>query len=334
MFEHAAYVFDRNALDRPRRAGISAIMRIRNGAAFLRSTIESHLPYCDEIVACFNDCSDDTEQILRELADAYPEKVRPVPYLPAVHLPYGRTHNDTPTESVHSLANYYNFALAQSRYCVAVKLDDDHLAVHRALDDCVRRIRADISLGVRRLYTFSGVNLVHARRAEVAVYANQPFAGTGDHMYFPVCSQIHFKQTIDFEQFEFSGLRLQKQYMGLLYLHVKHLKPDLGFGNLESERQRRSRLDFLRTARAVSIAEFCGERFQSKLRGQHNRLQYWLRTAPLIQGLIYAVSARHPPLRICRLQRLAADVAAIDWQRDLFEQLERTGVSMLRREGH
>ena len=53
MSDHAAYAFDRSALDRPRRAGISAIMRIRNGAAFLRSTIESHLPYYDEIVACF-----------------------------------------------------------------------------------------------------------------------------------------------------------------------------------------------------------------------------------------------------------------------------------------
>jgi hypothetical protein len=61
----AQFRFNRTALARPRPPGISAIMRIKNGADFLRLSIESHLPYVDEVVACYNDCSDATPQEAR-----------------------------------------------------------------------------------------------------------------------------------------------------------------------------------------------------------------------------------------------------------------------------
>jgi len=318
----AAYAFNRIRLDEPRPPGISALMRIRNGADFLRLVVASHLPFYDEIIACYNDCSDDTESILFELAKRHPGRVRPLHYLPTVHPPCSESHNRTPTASIHGLANYYNYALSHARFSVAVKLDDDHLAVTGALDTAVRQIRSDLARGVRKLYTFSGLNLVRLGPSGVAVYGNQPLVGTGDIMYFPVCGQIHWQQARDYEQLAFSGLRLQKQYLGLLYFHLKHLKPCHGFGNLEPAHRRRTAADFVRTLQTVSLAEFCSAMYQARLRRRHNRFEYWLRTQPLIQGLIYAVSGRHAPLRISRLQRLPADLARIDWERDLFGPLD------------
>lgn len=322
MIAHSHYTFDAAGLDAARPPGISALMRIRNGADFLRLVIESHLPFYDEIIACYNDCSDDTESILLELAAEHPGRVRPLHYLPKVHPPYSDLHRQTPTHSPHGLANYYNYALSHARYSIAVKLDDDHLALPQALGDAVRRIREDASRGLRKLYTFSGVNLVRCSDAGVAVYGNQPLVGTGDIMYFPVCRQIHWSQGRDYEHFGFGGLRLQKEYLGLLYFHLKHLKSCHGFGNLEPQLRRRTDSEFVRTMSRVGIAEFCSSTYHRRLRATHNPIEYWLRTHPVVQGLIFAMFGRNAPLRISRLQRLSTDVAAIDWERDLFQPLK------------
>lgn len=318
------FSFRANELDQPRPSGVSAMMRIRNGAEYLRETIESHVAHYDEIVAAYNDCSDNTEAILLELAERYPGKVRPFHYLPTVVLPYSEEHNRTPTESVHSLANYYNWTMARTRFGTVVKLDDDHLAIPSALAEAVRYVRADIARGGRKLYTFSGINLVRTGAATVAVYDNLPFVGTGDIMYFPVSSNITFKQINDFEKMVLGGPRLQKEYIGLLYFHLKHVKADFGFGNMSPARRAEAVSEFQRTLRTVTLDELQSETYYWAQRRGYNRFEYWLRTNPVTQGLVFAVAKRHAPLRISRLKRLRQDLARIDWTRDLYEPLGLT----------
>ena len=315
------FTFTAGELDAPRPGGISAMMRIRNGAEYLRETIESHVEHYDEIVAAYNDCSDETESILHALSARYPGKVRPLHYLPKVVLPYSVEHNRTPTESVHSLANYYNWTMARTRFNTVVKLDDDHLAIPKALASAVKCVRADIARGGRKLYTFSGVNLVRTSDASVAVYDNLPLVGTGDIMYFPVSGQITFQQVRDFEKMVLTGPRLEKEYIGLLYFHLKHMKVDFGFGNMVPERRVQSVREFEETLRTVSISELQSDAYYQSLRRGYNRFEYWLRTNRITQGLIYSVAKRHAPLRISRLQRLRHDLTQIDWQQDLYQPL-------------
>ena len=315
------FTFTASELNAPRPGGISAMMRIRNGAEYLRETIESHVEHYDEIVAAYNECSDDTENILHALAARYPGKVRPLHYLPEVVLPYSAEHNRTPTESVHSLANYYNWTMARTRFDTVVKLDDDHLAIPTALADAVRSVRADIARGIRKLYTFSGVNLVRTGNTSVAVYDNLPLVGTGDIMYFPVSRHITFQQVHEFEKMVQTGPRLEKEYIGLLYFHLKHVKTDFGFGNMEPERRAQSVQEFEETLRTVSISEFQSDAYYQTLRKGYNRFEYWLRTNPITQGLVFFVARRHAPLRISRLQRLRHDLSQIDWQQDLYRPL-------------
>ncbi len=321
MTDAGNFTFRTSQLDAPRPPGISAMMRIRNGAQYLRETIESHVAHYDEIVAAYNDCNDATEAILLELAQRYPDKVRPFHYLPKVVLPYCEEHNRTPTESVHSLANFYNWTMARTRFSTAVKLDDDHLAISSALVEAVRHIRADMASGIRKLYTFSGINLVRTGEARVAVYDNLPLVGTGDILYFPVSRDITFRQVIDFEKMVVGGPRLQKEYIGLLYFHLKHIKTDFGFGNMTPERRRQAIADFQQTLRIVSITELQSDAYYWMLRRGYNRLEYWLRTNPITQGVVFAMSQRHAPLRISRLKRLRSDLAKIDWRRDLYDPL-------------
>src|SRR5690606_30433863 len=115
-----------------RKPGISAFMRIRNGADFLEATIRSHISHFDEIVAVHNRCTDETPDILARLAREFGPKLKVHHYLPEVFPPGSRGHRNEPPDSSHSLVNYYNYALAKTQYTYATKLDDDHLAIESA----------------------------------------------------------------------------------------------------------------------------------------------------------------------------------------------------------
>lgn len=125
-------------------------MRIKNGEDFLRLAVESHLPYYDEIIACYNGCTDNTESLLLALQRQYPTKIK----VYHLHPPYGSEHDKTPTDSVHALANYYNYALSKTTYSVVTKLDDDHLAIDQNIAPVVQQIRADIARGIKKFTPF------------------------------------------------------------------------------------------------------------------------------------------------------------------------------------
>ncbi|MGL5487756.1 MAG: hypothetical protein ACRDC6_15940, partial [Shewanella sp.] len=199
---------DITTFDEPRKPGISAILRIKNGAEFLRSSIETHIPYYDEIIACYNDCTDNTAEILHELKDKYPEKIKVFEYLPKVHPIFSDAHNSCATDNVHSLANFYNYTLSKTSYKIATKLDDDHIAIDRNLIPAITAIRRDMLLGVKKIYTFSGVNLAFDTNEKLGVYKREPLVGTGDHMYFPVSSEIYFSQEKNVEAFRFVGRKI------------------------------------------------------------------------------------------------------------------------------
>ncbi len=71
-----------------RRPGVSAFMRIRNGADWLEVSIRSHMPFFDEIVAVYNQCTDATPEILVQPQKEFgPDKLRVIQHLDQVHPP-------------------------------------------------------------------------------------------------------------------------------------------------------------------------------------------------------------------------------------------------------
>ncbi len=316
-----SFQFDRRSLSKTRPPGISAIMRIKNGADFLQLSIESHLPYVDEVVACYNDCTDDTEIILQKLAQKYPNRVRPIKYIPYVHPILSLEHAQTPTESIHSIANYYNFALSQARYSYATKLDDDHLAIDIHLQPAIDLIRKTINKGKKELFTFSGVNLIINAEGEIGVYTKEPLVGSGDHLYFPVCEEIYFIQNQRTEIFNFAPPKLPKQYIGLLYFHLKHCKTTLGLHNLNEQARIAYQTQLNQTDSWMSYEEFKAPQNIKKMKRKIHPLEYWIRTTPLIQHTIYQITKRNPPLNICRMARMDSDLAAINFEIDVIKKL-------------
>jgi hypothetical protein len=214
-----------------RLPGISAFMRIRNGADFLELAIRSHIDHFDEIVAVYNQCTDATPDILRRLAQQYGPKLRVYHYVPRVFPPGSEGHRKEPPDSPHSLVNYYNFALTRTRFTVATKLDDDHLAMETGLATLVQRTRRQARLN--EMICLSGLNLARTADGTIGILATQPFSGSGDIGFFPVSRETYFTHDARFERFRRGSLR--RHFGGIVYWHLKYLKREKGFANYELE---------------------------------------------------------------------------------------------------
>lgn len=229
--DYAKYRFTKEALDTKREDGISAFMRIKNGEDFLELTIESHIDFFDEIIACYNDCTDNTEKILQKLQKKYPQKIKIYHYEPKVYFVGSKEQKDfgndvSKIDEIHSFANYSNFTLAKTTKKIAVKLDDDHLAVPENLSQAIKKVRKN---GNKRYY-FSGINLMR-ENDKIGVTQNNPFSGNGDIYFFPVSSKIYFTHNQEYEILYVEKPKPKKVYLGLLFLHLKYLKKCKGLSN-------------------------------------------------------------------------------------------------------
>jgi glycosyltransferase involved in cell wall biosynthesis len=241
--------------DAGRLPGIGAFMRVKNGADFLEAAIRSHLPHLDEIVVVHNQCTDATPAIVARLAAETGGKVRGFHYAGRVHPPGSDGHAREPADSPASFVNQSNFALAQTRYRVAMKLDDDHVAMDGRLAALVAGIRrADYRLP--EVPCFAGINLARDEDGRLGVLASDPFAGAGDHFFFEVTPETRFIHHPRFEDFHHGRRRV---FADFTYWHAKALKPDFGFANRDIEagnpRFARKRAAFLANRGVVSLAE-------------------------------------------------------------------------------
>ncbi len=221
-----------------RLPGVSAFVRTRNGADFLEATIRSHAEFYDEIVAVYNQCTDETPNILARLSKEMGPRLRVFHYLPQVHPQGSECHARTPGDAPDSVVAYSNFALAQTRYKWAVKLDDDHLAIPEAVQsmvDAIRAGRADSSA----IHCFSGLNLIRDAGGEFYIPAAASISGKGDIGYFRVTDTTFFDHDPRFERFSRGGLK--RQFAGWFYWHLKFLKTGGGFANYNLKANPKSR---------------------------------------------------------------------------------------------
>ena len=224
--------------DPSRPAGISAFLRVKNGADYVEPAIRSHIRYFDEIVAVFNGCTDATPDILARLAVEFRERLRVFDYRPEVFPPGSSKHATEPADSQHSLVHYSNFALAQTRYRAITKLDDDHVALDTPLQEMCRRIRArDCRLAA--FWCFSGLNLAHMADGSLGVPMADPISGGGDIGFFTPTPATRFRHDSRFERFDRGGI--PREFAGFLYWHMKYLKCAAGFANYDLEQNPESR---------------------------------------------------------------------------------------------
>lgn len=252
-----------------RRPGISAFMRIRDGAFSLEAAIRSHIGHFDEIVAVYNRCTDATPELLARLHDKYGERLRIFHYVPPVFPPGSEGHAREPANSPLSLVNYYNFALTRTRFTHVTKLDDDHVAMGEATARLVADVRAGRA-AKGEMACFSGINLARDEGGRVGVLRREPYSGSGDIGIFPVTPETYFVHDRRFEVLRMPGLR--RRFHSFVYWHLKYLKPEFGFANYDLKDNPRSRykrrLEAVRADRAViELSELAAAEKGMKLAG-------------------------------------------------------------------
>lgn len=112
--------------------GVSGIMRVKNDAEFIEASIDSCIDALDELVIVYNDCSDNSPELIYKKQSQYPDKIKVYEYKHKIYsinltkeeYEYAKS---LPSDSPHLLCNYYNFALSKVTCQYAMKIDADQI---------------------------------------------------------------------------------------------------------------------------------------------------------------------------------------------------------------
>lgn len=109
------------------------MIRVRNEAEFLEAAVRSIADLVDRILLVDNLSTDSTPDIIKRLAAAYPDKVNPQRY-PFEVTRVGRENWDlaergATENSLHLLADYYNWCLDHCQTGFVLKWDGDMIAL-------------------------------------------------------------------------------------------------------------------------------------------------------------------------------------------------------------
>ena len=280
-----------------RPTGISAFLRVKNGADYIEPAIRSHINHFDEVVAVFNGCADATPDILARLAAEFQGKLRVFDYRPEVFPPGSPKYASEPADSPHSLVHYSNFALAQTRYSAVTKLDDDHIALDAPLEEMCRRIRSH-NCRLSAVWCFSGLNLARMADGKLGVPMADPISGRGgDIGFFTPTRATRFRHDPRFERFDRGGV--PREFAGFLYWHMKYLKNAAGFANYDLEKHpdsrfQRKRLEF-EASEILPLPAF-RSRLQHR-RGTFKRIASWTNSKLRLKAECDCAVARSFPQR-------------------------------------
>lgn len=105
--------------------GLSAMLRLKNEAEYIRPCLEAIVDWFDEIVICLQPCTDGTDEIVREYES---DKVKIYDY-PFDSHPNGPGHDKYPEGSVYDRAYFYNWTLSKTTRTHVAKWDGDMVAM-------------------------------------------------------------------------------------------------------------------------------------------------------------------------------------------------------------
>ncbi|MDD9805607.1 MAG: hypothetical protein OXU44_01440 [Gammaproteobacteria bacterium] len=221
-----AFHFDPQTLNPANRGdGVSAMLRVRDGAEFLQAGLESCLDIFDEVVAVHHQCSDATPQILHDLAKRHPDRLKVYEYPHEVVPPNTAQHAAEGADSLHTIAALCNYALSKTTRRVVIKHDADHIYIRPNLARAVAAVR-------RRCDGFvpaAGVNLARAPDGAPGVLLHDPFCGVrGDYGFFPVAKDGYFVHNERNEIFHHGARPPSPHHAGIVCWHMKQLQKHFG----------------------------------------------------------------------------------------------------------
>lgn len=132
------------------KPGVSGFMRVKNDAQYIEGCVETCIDALDELIIVWNDCSDNSAEVIEKVCRKYPSKVKAYEYLPKVYS-INLTKEEyefiktEPDSSEHLLCNYYNFALSKVTNQYAMKIDADQYYYPEKLKEWCDVIRKPVT---------------------------------------------------------------------------------------------------------------------------------------------------------------------------------------------
>lgn len=224
-----------------RKDGVSGFIRCKNEEEFIEQVIHSWLENSDdfnvgflsELVVVYNDCSDKTEEILKNLLKIYPNKLKIYHYIPKVFAQGTKEYKDLPSNDYQSLVNYYNFALSKTTYKWAVKIDGDIILEPSKANEIKNYL---LQMKPNEYLKLSGINII-MQRGEIYCLSESIFCGLySDLCLFKVDKDTFYKKdkTCEIMNYpshyvEFKSESLDINNTLVAYYHMKFQKKYFGF---------------------------------------------------------------------------------------------------------
>lgn len=129
---YSDYNVDITHIAENRKNGVSGMMRVKNDAEFLEASIDSCIDALDELIIVYNDCTDNSPELILKKQQQYPDKIKVYEYKPEIYA-WNLTKQQVDDilqgkiSPIHVLANYYNFALAKTSRKYVMKIDADQI---------------------------------------------------------------------------------------------------------------------------------------------------------------------------------------------------------------
>ena len=225
------YLFHPDRLNlKNRKRGISGLMTLRGALAdnpFLEMVIDQGLKFFDEVICVYNEPCQKLPVLFAQLETNYPKKFKAYHYQPYVYPPKTEVCKNQPVASLHILSAQRNYALMKSQYHIATKFDDDNfmLIPPSFKDEVIKKLdRKPYDLLV-----YSGLNVIK-KSDGLHIPLKESWSGNGDICFWSVCkSGYYFSRNLDTITGGYK--RYKRRFVGVIYIHLKHLKKDFGYTN-------------------------------------------------------------------------------------------------------
>ncbi len=207
-----------------RRPGVSGYYRLYDEEDFLTASVESHLPFFDELILVHDSTTtDNTPAIAQALADKYPGKVKYHPYELAAHKLRTAARRMLPANHPRVFENYSNFALSKTTRRVVAKVDGDHIAIDTAFARAAAQFQSmDFMRDV--FYAFVGINL-WSYNGRLYVDPRSPTTAFGDTGFHTMrAEKRYYTKLWRNEDGYFARKNRVIENAGCLFFHLKNMR--------------------------------------------------------------------------------------------------------------
>lgn len=212
-----------------RKHGLSAMMRLKNDERWIFFAIQSVIEDVDEIIVILQNCTDNTEVILKSFNS---EKIK-IYHYPFNCFPAGSKHKNYLKNSIFNLAYYYNFALNKTNFSYVWKWDGDH----SAYEDRLKEIREIVDSEEYDIIHFKGYDIYGA---DLKYLCKNPYT-SNEPWIFKVSKKTFYISGSKCEEFSYpllNGIRKVKvfNYLKPLFIHFKYVNSfeNIGKGWIEN----------------------------------------------------------------------------------------------------